>query len=228
MFFTNLPIASTAAAPVATFFEKGGPVMWPLLLCSLVTLAVALERLFYCMREFYATRRNAPAVEKAVGLAARGCFAEAGALVRGGRSCGARLLDTALKHRDMVLHEALETAALAEIDRLRRGLTVLDTIVTLAPMLGILGTVTGIISSFELLSSSGIQNPSAVTGGIAEALITTATGLVVAMLALVPYNGFCAHIRRRTRHMEQAAHLYEVACTRGNGNPGAAENPDAA
>ena len=73
---------------------------------------------------------------------------------------------------------------------MKRGLNVLDTIITLSPLLGILGTVSGIIGSFELLGDMGIQDPKAVTGGIAQALITTAAGLSVAIVTLIPYNLF--------------------------------------
>ncbi len=197
-----------------SLFDKGGPVMWPLLACSLVAMAVALERLIYYLREHVASRRHARATEQAIGLAARGCFDEAEQRAQGNPSLEGRLVYAGLMHRDMVLHEALETCALAELDKLRRGLMVLDTIVTLAPMLGILGTVTGIITSFDMLSSTGIQNPAGVTKGIAEALITTAAGLVVAMFALIPFNAFSAHLRRVTRRLEQTSHLLEVACAR--------------
>ena len=212
------PLSSIAgiAEPSLTFFEKGGPVMWPLLGCSLLAMAVAIERLIYYAREQLASRRHANATAEAIGLAARGLFEEAEARAKDNPSREGKLVYTGLVHRDMVLHEALETCALAELDKLRRGLMILDTIVTLAPMLGILGTVTGIITSFNFLSSSGVQNPSGVASGIAEALITTAAGLVVSMFALVPFNAFTSHIRRVTRKLEYTAHLLEVACARGN------------
>ncbi len=66
----------------------------------------------------------------------------------------------------------------------------LDTMITVAPLLGILGTVIGIILSFDMLAVAGIENPQAVTGGIAQALITTATGLTIAILAVIPFNYF--------------------------------------
>ena len=190
--------------------------MWPLLACSLLAMAVAIERLIYYWREHAASRRNALATSEAIGLAARGLFEEAEARVKDNPSREGKLVYTGLTHRDMVLHEALETCALAELDKLRRGLMILDTIVTLAPMLGILGTVTGIITSFNILSdSSGVPSPASVTRGIAEALITTVAGLVVSMAALIPFNAFTSHIRRVTRRLEYTAHLLEVAVTRG-------------
>jgi len=97
-------------------------------------------------------------------------------------------------------------------------LTVLDTIITLAPLLGILGTVTGIIRSFHMLSASGAQDPAAVTGGIAEALITTAAGLVISILSLIPFNAAVSIVRRRTRGFDQLVHRVVVTCERGGSN----------
>ena len=82
----------------------------------------------------------------------------------------------------------MEVQASQEIVRMKRGLGILDTIITLAPMLGILGTVTGIIQSFDLLGSSGVEDPTGVTAGIAEALITTAAGLLIALAAVIPQS----------------------------------------
>ena len=95
--------------------------------------------------------------------------------------------------------------------RLARGLGVLDTIVTLAPMLGILGTVTGIIASFDLMGSMGVDDPTGVAGGIAEALITTAAGLVVSIGALIPLNAGRVWHRAQTRAMEAAMTAAERA-----------------
>jgi biopolymer transport protein ExbB len=105
----------------------------------------------------------------------------------------------------------MEVAAEAEIERMTRGLNILDTIITMAPLLGILGTVIGIINSFELLSHSGIQNPKAVTGGIAQALITTAAGLTVAILTLVPFNFFVAKVKKATKEINKAVVRFEAA-----------------
>jgi biopolymer transport protein ExbB len=84
---------------------------------------------------------------------------------------------------------AMEAASQVDLHRLKRYLPVLDTIITLAPLLGLLGTVSGMISSFGIVSEAGLGQPQA-GGGVAEALIATATGLAVAILTLVPYNYF--------------------------------------
>jgi biopolymer transport protein ExbB len=117
--------------------------------------------------------------------------------------------------RDVALQDSLTAAAEREIASLRQRLSILDTIITLAPLLGILGTVTGIIRSFQLLSTGGIQDPTAVTGGIAEALITTAAGLIVSICTLIPFNYCASFVRRRTRDFEQLIHRAVIACERG-------------
>lgn len=127
-----------------------------------------------------------------------------------------RFLALGLKHRECGLAQGLEESGQQVLERLRSGLAVLDTLVTLSPMLGILGTVTGIIASFELLGASPAgTDPAAIAGGIAEALITTAAGLVVSMMALIPFNMFRTQIARWARKLEQAGRHCELACAKG-------------
>jgi biopolymer transport protein ExbB len=89
----------------------------------------------------------------------------------------------------------------------------LDTVITLAPLLGLLGTVTGMISSFGIVSEAGLGQPHAITGGVAEALIATATGLAVAILTLVPYNYFRARAETVTDLIEERATHLELLLT---------------
>jgi biopolymer transport protein ExbB len=107
----------------------------------------------------------------------------------------------------------METAARDELARMRRGLPVLDTIVTLSPLLGLLGTVTGMIAAFGVMSSSGISQPHAITGGVAEALIATAAGLGIAIGTLVPYNVFLARVERVTATLEREGSRLELVLT---------------
>jgi biopolymer transport protein ExbB len=105
----------------------------------------------------------------------------------------------------------------AEEDRrMTRYMGVLDTIITLAPLLGILGTVLGIIDSFDLLGARGARDPMAVTGGIARALITTATGLGIAILTLIPYNYFRAKSENALNEIEEVATFLETYQSRQN------------
>jgi biopolymer transport protein ExbB len=199
----------------ADMFERGGPVMWPLLLCSIVAMAVTIERLLAMARDTLNYRRCATLRETIYTLVTSGNFDEVTGMADQRPCYVSRMLIHGLKHRELDLHDSLEIAANAEIDRMRSGLSILDTIITLAPLLGILGTVTGIISSFHLLQSSGLQDPAAVTGGIAEALITTAAGLLISISTLIPFNYFGSRLRRVARDLEQSAHRLELAHTRG-------------
>ena len=104
----------------------------------------------------------------------------------------------------------MEVAAQKETSVLKQRLTILDTIITLAPLLGLLGTVTGMIGSFGIMSQVGIGQPHAVTGGVAEALIATATGLLIAILTLVPYNYFSSRAEREMEEIEFYASRLEL------------------
>jgi biopolymer transport protein ExbB len=104
----------------------------------------------------------------------------------------------------------MEVAAQGEIPVLKKRLTTLDTIITLAPLLGLLGTVTGMIGSFGIMSQTGIGQPHAVTGGVAEALIATAPGLLIAILTLVPYNYFSNRAEREMEEIEYYASRLEL------------------
>ena len=213
-----LPLATLTDAwrEATSLIERGGFVMWPLLVCSLIGLAVALERSIVFAR-FRARRLAGEAIVDA--MLARLQQGQPDEAVELGMTAAAgpvaNLLSAGLRTRDFGLSDSLQVAANRLLDALRRGLSILDTIVTLGPLLGILGTVTGIIRSFHLLSASGAQDPAAVTGGIAEALLTTAAGLIVAIIALIPFNFFVAQLRRHARDLEQTIHLSEVAYRQG-------------
>ena len=167
-------------------FCKGGPVMWPLLACSIVALGVVFERLLWWMT--YAAQARSKRLNDFFNLAETGKFDEAIALAESEKSSEIKILLSGLAEREHGLEASLEMSANRTIENMKRHLPILDTIITLSPLLGILGTVTGIITSFDLLGQAGIENPQAVTGGIAQALITTATGLAIAIIALLPYN----------------------------------------
>jgi biopolymer transport protein ExbB len=198
-------------------FDRGGPVMWPILVCSLMGLTVTLERLFafwkYNTANFYFRRKQTTLIA----LTREGKFDEAVQCAKQADSPICRVLVNALENRDTGFQETLEAASQLELDRLRRGLSVLDTTITVAPMLGILGTVTGIINTFNLLSAAGMENPIGATAGIAEALITTAAGLIVAIACLFPFNFLVAQIKRRTNELEQILHQFELAYNTGVG-----------
>lgn len=192
---------------------RGGVVMWPLLACSILALAVVLERTIFWMR--FAIHQNPTLVARIYNLAEQGEFDAA--VQAGEKSCCrmAYVLSTALAHRNYGLAECLEGAALHEIEQTRRGLMILDTVITLAPLLGILGTVAGIISSFDLLGETGIQDPKAITSGIAQALLTTATGLTIAIVTLIPYNIFIRKTEKLTAALEKTCTYFSITVQKG-------------
>lgn len=185
---------------------KGGPVMIPLLGCSVVALAVLVERL-----AFWWHQRDQGTAERALELAERGKLDEALEIARGGGGATARVIEAGLAERQVAPAVAMEAAAQSELGRLRSYLPVLDTIITLSPLLGLLGTVTGMIAAFGILSTSGMNQPTAITGGVAEALIATAAGLAIAIATLVPYNYFTARAEQAMDTMERLASRLDLA-----------------
>jgi len=186
-------------------FLKGGPVMWPLLLTSIIAITVVLERLFFVLGE--KARRNEDAVDAVFASAESGDYEQAIQAGQGSNDFVAKVLTYALEHREPSHANALIRGANRELKRFNRGLSVLDTVVTLAPLLGLLGTVTGMIRAFSLLGNQELGAPTAITGGIAEALIATAFGLMIAIVALIPFNFL-------NSTMEQARHEIEDAASR--------------
>ncbi len=201
-----------------TFFFKGGPVMYPLLLCSLAALTVIIERLIFWTRE--RGTRDQKLVDGVLEYAEKNDYIEASRLGSGSKDYVARILVCGIVHRNFSLKSALEMAAAVEIKRMRRFMNVLDTLVTLSPLLGILGTVTGIIRSFEAIGASGAQNPIAVSGGIAEALITTATGLLIAIPSLAFLNYFNSKIEDAVHEIETYSTSLEIVHDRNKADNG--------
>src|SRR5262245_45416850 len=143
-------------------------------------------------------------------LVIAGRKADATEMARASQHPVARVLLAGLEHHYPVPGMAMEASSQAELHRLKRYLPLLDTIITLAPLLGLLGTITGMISSFGIVSEAGLGQPHAITGGVAEALIATATGLSVAILTLVPYNYFRAKVAAITDLIEERATRLEL------------------
>lgn len=177
---------------------KGGPVMIPLLVCSVLSLAVIIDRCGFWWR-----RRDTAAAERALRLAVHAKFDEAAEVAAASRAPLARVIATGLGHRDGGAAQAMEVVAQEELGLARRYLPVLDTVITLSPLLGLLGTVTGMIAAFGVLSTTGMNQPNAITGGVAEALIATAVGLGIAIGSLIPYNYFSTKVERAAEAMEQ-------------------------
>lgn len=190
------------------FIHNGGPVMYPLLACSLIVMTVIIERcIFWAKIEM---ERKRPLVDEVLELCRCGDWAAVREKTMGCKDFVVRIMVTGILHREFSLLKAMEAAAADELQRMRRFMGVLDTMITVAPLLGIFGTVLGIITSFEMLGSAGIENPKAVTAGVAQALITTATGLGIAILSVFPYNYFNAKVERAALDIEKYATSLEI------------------
>jgi biopolymer transport protein ExbB len=188
-------------------FHKGGPVMWPILIVSIIALTVVIERCFWWGGRWF--RRDPKRIEKVFTAIENGDTAEASRLSRGSRDPVLRMMWNGLNHQHASLQGALQVAAGIEIKRAGRFLVVMDTLVTLAPLLGLLGTITGLIRSFSFLGNEELA-VQAVTGGIAEALIATACGLGIAIFALIPFNFFTSRVSNLEFELQTAATNLEV------------------
>jgi len=187
-------------------YLKGGLVMWAILFCSIVALAVAIDR-FLVLRK---AKINLPAFlvrirgfikNKDMNGATSFCLREKsqiGNMVRKG------LKKFGMGHERV--KEAIENSGRQEVSKLEKGLSILATVAGVAPLLGFLGTVTGMIQAFMRIEDlAGAASPSDLAGGIWEALLTTAFGLIVGIPAYVAYNYFLSWITRFVADMETVA-----------------------
>lgn len=189
-------------------FKRGGPILWPLFFTSVVSLAVILGRIFFLLD--VKLKRRPQAVEDLLILAGQGRMDEA---IKIGEKSGdfvAQALAQALRSEEKSLSGALLSASNFQLKRFSEGLVVLDTVITLAPLLGLLSTVTGMIHAFGLLGNKELEAPAVITGGIAEALIGTAYGLGIAIVALIPFNYVNSQLESARRELEIAATRLEL------------------
>ncbi len=189
-------------------FNSGGPVMYPLLACSLIVMTVIIERTLFWIKT--GAQCNRALVEDIMELCRAGDWNAVRQKSLGSNDFVVRILVSGILHREFSMLKAMESAAADEIQRMRRFMGVLDTMITVAPLLGIFGTVLGIITSFEMLGAAGVDHPQAVTAGVAQALITTATGLGIAILSVFPYNYFNAKVERAALDIERYATSLEI------------------
>jgi biopolymer transport protein ExbB len=187
---------------------KGGWMMIPLAACSLVAVTIIIDRLMF-FRRIGAAHRG----EEVIAAVRQGKIDEALNIIdqAPGADKGAplpimRILSAGITHRSDP-EGAMGAAGVGELSLMKRGLVALDTIITASPLLGLLGTIIGMMDSFKVMSTAGLGQPHAVTGGVAEALIATATGIAIAVITLIPYNYFLSRI-------EGESDLIEVFSTR--------------
>jgi len=186
------------------FIFKGGFMMVPLLISALLALTVAIDRLAL-FASAYKTKTGL--LQGSFERLKEGKQAEAGALCREQPGPVGAVLAAGIEHLTNPLEEmelAMKNAGESWVPRLERRIHVIDTVITAAPLMGLLGTITGMMASFRVLSDKGVNDPGAITGGVSEALIATATGLVIALLCLVAYNYLTARIKEFIYEMESA------------------------
>ena len=191
------------------YIQKGGLLMWPILVSGLVAVAVVGERTFWWWRE--STRRDPQTLEKLFAALEGGDFAQASSLSKDSADPVIRMIWHGMNHYHSSLQGALAVAAGAELQKAGRFLVVMDTLVTLAPLLGLLGTVSGIFRTFIALGTQSVEGAMGqITGGIGEALIATMCGLTIAIFALVPFNLFTRKLAQLHFELESAATNVEV------------------
>lgn len=189
-------------------FLKGGPVMWPLLLTSIIAVAVVVERILFLIGE--SRQRDPKVLNTILTLVEAGKADEAAAAGSSSQDPVVQVLVSGLQSRGESYTNAILRKANEILKSYNRGLSTLDTIITLAPLLGLLGTVTGMIRAFGLIGNQEIGMPATITGGIAEALIATAFGLGIAILALIPFNYLNARQEEVRHEIEDAASQLEI------------------
>jgi biopolymer transport protein ExbB len=189
-------------------FLKGGPVMYPLLACSIIAMTVVIERAVFWIQSDRS--RNQALVDEVLELCRAGNWDIVRVKVAGSKDYLIRILVSGILHREFSMTKAMESAAADEIRNMRVYMGILDTMITVAPLLGFLGTVTGIIYSFESLGLTVIEHPETVAIGIAQALITTAAGLIIAIPAVFLYNYFNSRIEDAAISIEKYATSLEI------------------
>lgn len=188
-----------------SFLEKGGYLMFPIILCSVISVAIIIER-FVNLREDKVIPKDF--FNRIKGLLLEGHINEVLSICSKSNKPIAKIIEAGIMKyyfgRDEI-KEAIEDAGRHEIAYLEKFLNILNTIAGVTPLLGLLGTVWGMIKVFNVISIEGVGSPDKLAGGISEALITTAAGLAVAIPALVFHNVFSERADRLILKMEKSS-----------------------
>ena len=206
---------------ILSLFADGGLMMYPLVLCSLIALGVMIAKAWTLWVAHHSTQAvlvevdeaaHAGRLDEALALASTRPGPVAAILVAGLRKIKADEVEV----KEMTL--AIKTTGTIELGFLERGLVILATVANVAPLMGFLGTVVGMISAFAAIEAAGDVDPTLVAGGIKIALLTTATGLLIAIPVNIGYNFFVSRIDRLIIDMEQGAQkVLDVAYDLGGG-----------
>ncbi len=198
-------------------FRAGGPLMWIILLCSLLALTIIFERLLTLRRKMIAPASLSDQVHDLVRSGA--ITADKVQVIRDhsplGRVYAAGLAN--LHHGVDDMKEAIEEAGKQVVHRMSRYLNTLGTIASISPLIGLLGTVIGMIKVFTAITAVGVGDPTVLSGGISEALITTAAGLSVGIPCLMFYRYFRSRIQELTVVLEE--HALDLVDLAKNANP---------
>ena len=198
---------------------KGGPVMIPIVGFSIVVVALIIERFRYFRKIQHDTEEF---IEKITNLLEQGKINEAQELCGAVPSPLARVLNagiTALQKNPQIVRERIHEVVVDEMPKLERYLSLISTIATIEPMLGLLGTVTGMIRCFTVIALKGTGDPQALAGGISEALITTEAGLIVAIPILYLHNVLSDKVEHIVSSMEKGIARF-IAITEGQKSRG--------
>lgn len=186
-------------------FERGGPLMWAILACSIVGVVFFVERLFALGRSRILPLDTFRSLTKHLEA---GDIARAEQLCRENQSMLSRIAESGLKHREQgraVAKEAMEESGQVEVGRLESGVGVVSTVAAISPLLGLLGTVAGMIQVFRDVAATDNPDIGVLAGGIWQALITTGAGLTIAIPFYVAYRYLETRINRYGRELEEAS-----------------------
>jgi len=190
-------------------FLAGGPVMWPILLCSIFAFALVLEKFMYLRRINTDTRKFLSSILERM---KHHETKEALQICESSKSPIANILKAGILKYDRTrsqIKESIEDASLYEIPRLEKNLSTLATLAHISPLLGLLGTVTGMVRCFQIIQAKSTSfhpiSPGDLAGGIWEALLTTVAGLVVAIPTFVAYNYLVNRVNNLILEMEKGA-----------------------
>lgn len=198
-------------------FHAGKEIMWPILLLSFIGITVVVERLLFIIREN--GTREAEVVEKMLESVEKRDIDGALALGKKSKDFIARILVYTLTNKEYSLSNAFVRASSQELGRFTQGMATLDTVITAAPMLGLLGTVTGMMRTFGALGGGNLAAAAGtITGGVAEALIATACGLLIAIMALLPFNYLNARTEQAKQDISDASHALAILIKKSETN----------